>query len=309
MAEGYVLSEADVVLLREVVRRSGVNPGNVPGRPAVPPPLSYAPEVYIALTPGDGIPALNRGGTTGTGSTEANDDVPGYADCQVYKLDTTGATPDFMEVSGLVRNVYNLGTAAVPGGTWVLAHRDKFGHWFVSSSLSDPDPDETFWAELTYKTLADIPQYTAYSWLRVEDGTASALRIDWDRTVRRGSPIGVGTPNDDWPAYEVNNHDVVTVPEDDAVGTGSGSGTGTGTGTGTSAEDLVQDRYVRNIVRLRRGAGNYYLFEADPQWEFVRTTTLTTTAGYYDGVMLRYNQLAKVAEEFELVKIIDLNSP
>jgi hypothetical protein len=85
-------------------------------------------EVYIALTPESGIPALGVGtATPGPG------DIPGSADCSIYRIAYDGS--DFViEASAAIgRKVYNLSSQAIEGNTWVTISRDKFGVWIVTS--------------------------------------------------------------------------------------------------------------------------------------------------------------------------------
>lgn len=92
------------------------------------------PEVYVALTPVGGIPALTQEDTTGTGTGSGTDigyrNSPGYADCDVYRLLWDGSVPN-MYPTGIVRRVYNLNGISLAGNVWVLIHRDKYGQWYV----------------------------------------------------------------------------------------------------------------------------------------------------------------------------------
>lgn len=122
MQELYVLSQDDIGVLRALIdraRRQGLN------RPIplldVPRP-DGAPDVYVALAPGGGIPA--RAGA-----------VPGVAACEVHKTATPdGAAPSATAAGGLSVTVYNFGTDAVPAGTYVLVVRDKWGVWSVAGA-------------------------------------------------------------------------------------------------------------------------------------------------------------------------------
>lgn len=139
MADGYLLSENDRRVLKEVVRDYETRRGNVSSRSEQGTP-SAAPEVYVARVPSDGIPALDEGFTgTGTGTGTA-DDSPGYAVCAVYRvvLDGTG-TPTLIRVGDLNKVIYNLSTRTVSGGGWILTTRDKFGYWFAGGAVDLED--------------------------------------------------------------------------------------------------------------------------------------------------------------------------
>jgi len=82
------------------------------------------PEVYLAK-PQDsgGIPGL------------ANDDEPGSATCDIYKLDDSDP-PALVAVTGLERTVYNLSQSDI-GQDWIVVVRTKFGKWFALLSGFD----------------------------------------------------------------------------------------------------------------------------------------------------------------------------
>jgi len=85
---------------------------------------NQAPDVYVAFTPGGGIPV--RSGVT-----------PGAAECDLYRLlpdETLEQYPD-----GVTQYVYNLSTAAVPEESYVLVSRDKAGTWWVVASAGATD--------------------------------------------------------------------------------------------------------------------------------------------------------------------------
>jgi hypothetical protein len=86
--------------------------------------------MYLALTPAGGIAAAAQG-STGTGIHAAIDDIPGSADCQVYRtLNVTGVP--FLATAGFqVRRVHNYNPLAIPGNKLVQVFRDNFGQWYV----------------------------------------------------------------------------------------------------------------------------------------------------------------------------------
>lgn len=115
----YVLSESDVRVLRDLLRRDErqiLSPRNRPS--ALELEEELFPEVYVILTPSDGIDAYSGG------------DVPS-AVCQVWRLIRSGSNDLLERVDGLTREVYNLSGMAVAGSARGLAARDKFGQWYV----------------------------------------------------------------------------------------------------------------------------------------------------------------------------------
>jgi hypothetical protein len=156
------LSAADLAAIRGLFAAELGRVRNTTGRPA--PALDDYPtasDCYIARTPAAGIPAIvgefsytgtgtgscipgwaGTGTGTGTGTWATDDDQPGYADCQVYRIIERCGVPVVDHVSGLVKRVYNLSTSDIPGDTWIIAERDKWGSWLAlqpsggSSALS-----------------------------------------------------------------------------------------------------------------------------------------------------------------------------
>jgi len=106
------------------------------------------PEVYVALVPSGGIPALDFGegsGGTGTGTdvgvitgTGLQADTPGSARCQIWKIIPDGLG-DFtiVRVGNQTQLVFNLSTTAIDQ-QWVSIHKTSFGRWIAGiSSVSD----------------------------------------------------------------------------------------------------------------------------------------------------------------------------
>lgn len=173
----YGLTARDRASLEEGHRQAEQRPGNTrrEGSQAADVDAFFdettTPEVYIAFTPSDGIPALDPH-TTGT----ANDDEPGSAACDVYRiiqqsggLDATGTDagtgtgtgakiPILHPVPNLSKLVYNLSGSDVPGDSWVVIIRDKFGSWLVPP----PDLSRTCggagWDEC-HKRITDVRVY------------------------------------------------------------------------------------------------------------------------------------------------------
>jgi hypothetical protein len=124
MGTGYLLTAADrELLIQEITARIHSRQNNG-GSPEQPPYWNQSPEVYVAKIPTGGIPA--RTGTT-----------PGQADCEIFKIDTTG-TPTLTAVElpstdPFERSVYNVYDAEIPASQgYALINRDKYGKWVAS---------------------------------------------------------------------------------------------------------------------------------------------------------------------------------
>jgi hypothetical protein len=138
----YGLTLADVNFLKALKRAHDGNRQNPPSAR-----LGYdgfddapqAPEVYIALVPGGGIPA-NEGDPEllpGTGSEldYQQGDMPGYADCQIYRI-----IGGVLQSCDFTKRVYNLTASAIDQG-WITVVRDKFGNWIAQTGGGTPCED------------------------------------------------------------------------------------------------------------------------------------------------------------------------
>lgn len=129
----FYLTEADLFLFREMAADYRARKRSTK---MITPPLRspQTPDVYLAKVPPGGIPALSQTETTGTGTDQPLDDVPGSVECEIYQLDTSSDTPSFGRVGELTYIVRNLSPSAISADTrpWVLVVRDKFGEWFVA---------------------------------------------------------------------------------------------------------------------------------------------------------------------------------
>ncbi len=125
------LSDHDAELVQRLLDDRRNSRGNPPNRADHRDEGHQAPEVYVALTPLAGIPALQRQTTTGTGTGSHSggiwDDVPGSADCEIYRV----LPGPILRYTGQVKTVYNLSTASVDGSAFALVVRDKYGQWFA----------------------------------------------------------------------------------------------------------------------------------------------------------------------------------
>lgn len=130
-----VISEEDWAILRKVVelnRNIVQNSTNRPNTQFLDGDDSMAPEVYIALPPSGGIPALDSI-TVGTSSDNppAEGDRPGHAVCNIYQI----VDGELKLISGITRTVYNLSESEI-AQDWILIQRDKFGRWLPSQGGS-----------------------------------------------------------------------------------------------------------------------------------------------------------------------------
>ncbi len=131
MAEAFFLTADDVILLKQWIREAKSRPPNRPNRPVG---VSWdegqsAPETYVALTPHYGIPPLTEGPDTGTAL--GTGDIPGSAECPIYRIIPPGSSTGGMEKTGVIKRIFNLSTKAIPANVWVLTSRDKFGQWYA----------------------------------------------------------------------------------------------------------------------------------------------------------------------------------
>lgn len=108
-----------------------------------------APEVYVARTPAGGIPALVGVRITATtGTSEAaekdagQDDIPGVAECAIYKKVTSEDGRPRMEDMGITKEVYNL-FDRIPGNDWAVIARDKDGTWWVIAAMTEGEEPGT----------------------------------------------------------------------------------------------------------------------------------------------------------------------
>lgn len=145
---GYLLTEDDVKLLkqmagafrkkREVILQYSREADNLP-----------APDVYVALTPEGGIPALTyspaglyevtgtagsgTGSDVGTGTADVYP-IPGFADCEIYQLSRELTDEPYLsEMAFLDHRVYNCSENAVERSKFIVIFRDKNGIWWASS--------------------------------------------------------------------------------------------------------------------------------------------------------------------------------
>lgn len=247
MAKAYVLSEADVALLRELADRERRRPAStLTGR--LPEPDPTAPETYIARTPAGGIESLQEAVGTSTR------DAPGWASCDVYRIVGDGDDARLHQVGALAKIVYNLSHERVGGRRWVAVARDKFGRWLVAAPPS-PDADVTDTGTGTDITPADPPYDDTGT------GTGAAT----------GGPGGYYYP---CAPVAVVETDLFCEPGAATVLHTYGD-LGTGTGTGTDVPPAVAAQYYLNLykrfVLLGVNAATGCIERQALAWQFVRT--------------------------------------
>jgi hypothetical protein len=95
-----------------------------------------SPEVYVALTPTAGIPAISAPGTA-TATDFPSLLEPGYAECAIYRVAedaVDGQLQVYLEpIYNLTKRVYNVSTNAIEGSKYVLATKDKCGIWHATA--------------------------------------------------------------------------------------------------------------------------------------------------------------------------------
>lgn len=129
-----VLTDADITVLKALIKaqKDGIaNKG-----PSVPGQGDFGddqntPEVYIALPPEGGIPALVMNGSSPTDGA-----TPGYAECVIYRIVHNLPDDPTLEELGIPDQVvYNLSTSIIGDDTaWVVIKRDKLGTWLIEST-------------------------------------------------------------------------------------------------------------------------------------------------------------------------------
>lgn len=255
------------------------------------------PNVYLALTPPGGIPAMweERGtgtgsgtqgdqsaGTTGTGTLGDVGDRPGYADCTLFQLNyatSTGRALTHPRTGslGFTERVYNPTFTAIPGGHYFPVMRDPFGDWWIVQG-GGGGSTTGFWARLTNKTFIS-GGYIQYTYEKVKDSPTPSA-ITWTDLASTGT------------AYEVNNVDVPVALSETP---------GTSTGTHTS-----QDEFPTIVWMWPSPNGSYALFDQPPRIEICQI--ISGSGGVYQAYVLRYDQVSGGLANLEKCTLIDANS-
>lgn len=133
MPDAYVISERDAVVIRSMLEQHRNRVQNPRNRTPSHIEDLPGPAFYVAKAT-TGIPALSGG--TGTAPYQ-----PGYAECEVYRLDEVQGTGTSLlqELSdaGFTVTVNNLGSSAVATGAWFHPAQDKWGKWWAVASAGD----------------------------------------------------------------------------------------------------------------------------------------------------------------------------
>lgn len=181
MPKGFFLSEADRDELQSLLEEFRGRRLNTTGRPRPGEDLIVqAPELYAALTPAPGIPALGAdlnfgtGTGSGTGTSVGEGNTPGVAECAIHRLVETSGVADLTDAD-FTRDVYNLSESAIPGDTWILAARDKFGDWWaLSTSTGSPGGGGSVGALTSASATRDT-----LSPVSLSTGAAESATLDW----------------------------------------------------------------------------------------------------------------------------------
>lgn len=145
MADGpFTLSEADRDKIMEALSWIKGRRFNTPQHGSLTPSASdsQSPEVYVVKTLGEGIPALELGGSY---------DIPGKATCDIYRIDSDD------NLVGILydQEVYNISLSALPADTYILGIRDKHGNWIgVDTSSSGGSGSATQIVQVTSLTMS-----------------------------------------------------------------------------------------------------------------------------------------------------------
>lgn len=274
MAEAYFLSAKDRETIKRVVDDYLGKRGNTTGRPReghVDHEEHQAPQLYVALTPEDGIPGLDiappeTGTGTGTGGDVfVGDDIPGYATCNIYRVVPTvplgdTSTPALEPITGLTKTVYNTSAISVPGYTWIIVARDSFGSWLVVTP-----PADRMLVRLIGKAYP-VSGYRQYYWEEVRDSSLPTLLSFYTTGL-------VGGPGN-FPALDI----------------------------------MDVDYPIPHLVFVRKGRGDYWLIENEPRIEIVRIADTTLIDDLYaSGYLQVWDQSGKVFVDSTPVLIVDAN--
>lgn len=126
------MTQADRDLIQRFLDEKRRSPINTPGRGREGETEHeewLTPEVYVARVADDGIPALIGSADE---SVIGNDgDIPGYADCYIYRISVATGVPKLRKVSPAKKRVYNLFGSIIDSVPWIPVMRDKFGSWLA----------------------------------------------------------------------------------------------------------------------------------------------------------------------------------
>ena len=179
----YGLSETDRAQLAHalaVIKKIEQNTVNRPGDPSLDEQDNlFAPEVYAALTPNAGIPAIGREVGTGTFDPTSGIAISGTL-CPIFTVQVTGSGTLLLPVKGVTTvPVFNLSGSAIGGGQFVLIHRDKYGTWLTDGAGAGGGGTQKNWGDIHY-----FRQHTAF---------ADSARVDYPPGIIINSTQSSGT--------------------------------------------------------------------------------------------------------------------
>lgn len=136
MPEIVVLTPDDAKLIQRLLdqaKNARLGTVNRPREPGTVDQVEQSTDIYIARTPSGGIRGLLAA-------------RPGYATCTTYCIQRTSTIPTMVLLPGVTRVVYNIDTSPIPGNTWIVVGKEKFGYWLALRGASnpiyiDPTPD------------------------------------------------------------------------------------------------------------------------------------------------------------------------
>lgn len=134
MEKLYGFTEKDIAILRDIIQKVKSNP-SIARRAFYPDDAveGFYYESYLARTPEGGIPALSVGDITGTGDDAPYDDIPGEAECDIYRLLKVDGVNELTKTLISV-TVYNFSQLRVPGSDWVIVTKDPWGTYYATNA-------------------------------------------------------------------------------------------------------------------------------------------------------------------------------
>lgn len=195
MPDQFYLTESDVVALRQLVTewRSGSfnrvggrdDSGDYADR-------DRASDVLVVRAPDGGIPALDDNDTTGSGTFDVRDDVPGVALCRVYQMQYSGVVPK-MVPTDVDFVVFNSSTTAVPARQFRRVARDRWGTWWVLGGDGGGTGVGTIWVpdlETIRCETTDVGSGTGTVTTGTGDDVSAFVVYEYEYSLADGLPTG-----------------------------------------------------------------------------------------------------------------------
>lgn len=194
----------DKRILDELVRQAKTRRENTPSQI----PSSeieddiQSPDTYIALPPVGGIPALTR-----AAFNEAAGDIPGSADCDIYRIDRVSG--ELVKVSSFLEKVYSLNHSAILV-EWILITKTKFGLWVVAEAPAITFKEGVLTQTLLAATSANDGPTTANldvygppitgtgGWESTGEQITITNRLTEIEAIQSGAWLGAIYTNDEW---------------------------------------------------------------------------------------------------------------